>query len=130
MGGMNGKRQFSLSYLFLLVTCWAIALAATRQYWLLIKDREHFPMFWITAAGLAWCVAISATLDVRYGLNLAVRIALPMVACLLWLNGTFGFPPRMGTLLVVLVVSGMVVVIADAAFDAYRRRIKRMASRD
>jgi hypothetical protein len=128
---MDGKRQFSLRYLLLLVFCWALALALTRHYWLLVKDREHFPIFWITAAGLAWCVAIAATFfNLRFGLRLAVRIAFPMVACLLWINGTFGHPPRLVTLLIVLVVSGTVVGIADAASDAYRRRHDGMARQE
>lgn len=122
---MDSKRQFSLTYLLFLVFAWALALGLTRQYWLLVRGGESYPLVWIILAGLACCVAIGGTfLKMRFGLRLAVRMALPMVGCLLWLNGTFGYPRSFVTLAIVLVASGLVEAIADAAADAYRRRVR------
>ena len=131
MMDMVGKRQFSLGYVFLLVFCWAIALAATRQYWVQFRAGDQFPFLWVLAAGLAWCVAISAALfRLDYGLKLAVRIALPMGAVLLVLGGGLSDKLRDAMLLIALFASGAVVFIADAILEVLKRRRDRAANQE
>ena len=122
---MLGKRQFSLRYLLLLVFCWALALAATRQFWIHAKDGEQFPFLWILAAGLAWCAALAGTFfDLAYSLKLA-RFVLPMWACLLVLGGAFGPPLRNVLLIGVLMASTATVILADVIVSFFRRQRDR-----
>jgi hypothetical protein len=125
---MLGKRQFSLGYLFLLIFCWALALAATRQSWIHVKDGEQFPFIWILAAGLAWCAAIAgAFFNFPYGLKLA-KWVLPMWACLLVLGNAFGGPLRNLLLIAVLMSSSATVLLADAIWDFLKRQRDKTAN--
>src|SRR5436190_21756831 len=125
---MLHMRQFSLGYLFVLVFCWALALAATRQSWIYARNGEQFPFVWILAAGLAWCAAISgAFFNFPYGLKLA-KWVLPMWACLLVLGDAFGHPLHSVRLIAVLIISTATVLIADAMWDGLKRRRERTVS--
>src|SRR5436190_418396 len=127
---MLHMRQFSLGYLFVLVFCWALALAATRQSWIYARDGEQFPFVWILAAGLAWCAAISgAFFNFHYGLKLA-KWVLPMWACLLVLGDAFGHLLPSVLLIAALIISTATVLIADAIWDGLKRRQKHLITHD